>query len=95
MLQDLHLHLTPKRQASIYASGLLAIISLGSLSLLMICLACLWLAIQLVLLLFTTLVASCTVLSSTFAHSPDLVKLLILCALLFCLVKGAQKVWRA
>lgn len=94
MLQDLHSLLSPQRQAHIYASGLTAIMVLGTLTLIMLGLAALWLVMQFALLLLTTLIASCNTLATTFTNSPDLVKLVILCAGLFVAYKGVRKVWR-
>lgn len=87
-------HLTPQRQATIYASGLTTILALGTLALIAICLAALWLVVQFALLVFTTIVASCNTLAGTFASSPDLVKLLILCAAGAIAYKFARRVWR-
>jgi hypothetical protein len=88
-------HLTPQRRATIYGVGLAAIFFSGILTLIAAVLAGLWLVMQLALLLLTTIVASCNTLAATFASSPDLVKLFILCAAAAIAYKLARTFWRA
>ncbi len=87
--------LSPQRQAHIYASGLLAIIFLGSIGLIVACFVVLWLAFQFVALLLASVVECSIAISHLFSSAAPLLEFLILCTLGLLAVKAVYKVWRA
>ena len=93
-MQDLSALLTPQRQAHIFACGFTAIVALGTLALGAICLAGLWLVIQFVLVLATSVIASCNELASAFAGADPMIKVLFLGALALVAYRVAPRLWR-
>ncbi len=91
MFQDLHL--TPQRQATIYACGLFTIMGLGTLSLIALVFVALWACLQFVTLLLDSLIECLTTASSLFDKSPDIVKLTILVSIGFVLYRAVQQSW--
>jgi hypothetical protein len=75
--------LSPQRQAHIYASGFLAIITLGTLALIALCIAALWALVELASLLLTATVEACSSIGATYAAADPLVKFLILASLAY------------
>lgn len=71
------LNLSPQAEAHVYATGRTAVIIMGTLGVIAVCLVALWLVLQLALVLLTTLVASCNELAGAFASADPLVKLLL------------------
>lgn len=94
MLQDLHSYLTPQRQAHIYATGLMTIVALGTISLIALCLAALWLLIELATLIVQSVVECLTTIGTTYASADPLVKFLILVGIGFVVYRLVRKVWR-
>lgn len=92
ILQDLHL--TPQRQAHIYATGLLTIITLGTFAVIAACLAALWLLVELATLLLTAMVEACNTIGQTYASADPLVKFLILVALGFVVYRAGRRLLR-
>lgn len=72
------LPLSPARQAHIYASGMLTIITLGTLALIAACFAALWLLVEMATLIFTAIVESCALIGQLYTSADPLVKFLIL-----------------
>lgn len=75
--------LRPQHQAHIYATGLLAIITLGTLALIGLCIAALWFLVELVQFLLIAIVESCATIGQTFSTADPLVKFLILASLAY------------
>jgi hypothetical protein len=88
ILQDVHL--TPQRQASIYAQGLLILLALGTLTAIGLCIAALWLLVEVIQLLLTAIVEACTTIGATFQAADPLVKFLLLVAIGFVLYRAGQ-----
>jgi len=77
------LPLTPQRQAHIYATGFLTIITLGTFAVVAACLAALWAVVELATLLLTSIVECCSTIGATYTAADPLVKLLILASLAY------------
>lgn len=75
MLQDL---LTAQKQASIFATGLLLLLSLGTLASIALIIVALWAVVELLTLAIQSIVECLTTASNLFTSSPDLVKVLLL-----------------
>lgn len=92
---NLHdVHLTPQRQAHIYATGLLTILTLGTLAAIAACLAAIWLVVELATLLLTATVECCATIGATYAGADPLVKFLILVALGFVACHTGRRLLR-
>lgn len=89
MLQDFRV--SPQHQAHIYATGFTALIALGTLSLVAMCLAALWLVFQLAVLILASVVECSSLISALYQDSPPVLKVLILASIGFALYKT---VWR-
>ncbi|HEU5376454.1 MAG TPA: hypothetical protein VFV38_13505 [Ktedonobacteraceae bacterium] len=87
--------LSPQHQAHIYASGLATIFVLGTLSLVVVCLAALWCVFQLAVLILASIVECSLLISALYQDSPPVLKLLILASIGFMLYKTVQKGRRA
>ena len=73
--------LSPRRQAHIYASGFLVLLTLGTLAAIGLCLAALWLLVELTMLLLISIIECCSAIGTTYAAADPLVKFLILVAI--------------
>lgn len=94
MLQDLHSYLTPQKQASVYATGLMTILALGTLSLIALILAALWLFVQLAALILQCVVECLTTIGYLYASADPLIKFLILVSVGFVVYRLVRKAWR-
>jgi len=79
ILQDLHL--TPQRQAHIYATGLLTILTLGTFAVIAACFAALWGVVELATLALTAIVEACNIIGQTYASADPMIRFLLLVAL--------------
>lgn len=86
--------LTAQRQAHIYATGLLAIITLGTLALIGLCFVALWFLVELAQLLLTAIAESCAIIGQTFTTADPLVKFLILVSLAYLTYRAGKHVLR-
>lgn len=88
MFQDLHI--TPKQQANIFATGFLVIITLGTLASIGLCIAALWLLVELGQLLLTAIIECCQSIGATYQAADPLVRFLILVSIgfvVYCIVR--------
>lgn len=91
----LRTHINPQRQAHIYASGLLALLSLGTFALIAVCIAAFWLLIQFALLALQSIVECSHAIGTTFQSADPLVKFLMLLACGFVVYRVARRFnWR-
>lgn len=92
MLSDFHL--TPQRQAHVYAAGLLTIITLGTFAVIAACFVALWLLVELATLLLTATVEACNTIGQTYASADPLVKFLLLVAIGFVVYHAGRRLLR-
>lgn len=88
------IYLTPQRQAHIYASGLLTILTLGTLATIAACLAAIWGVVELAALLLTATVEACATIGTTFAAADPLVKCLVLAGLAYIAYRAGRRMMR-
>ena len=85
--------LTPERQSGIYASGLLTIFTLGSLTLIGLGLAVIWLFVQGVSLVFKSCLEALSSLEAAFLSADPFIRVIVLVSfglLIVWLVKRLQ-----
>jgi hypothetical protein len=86
--------LTPERQAHIYATGLLWLISIGTLATIALSVAAIWLLVELAQLLLAGIVEGSRAIDATFAAADPFVRLLILASLGYLAYRVARKLLR-
>lgn len=84
------LHLSPQRQARIYATGLLTLLTLGSLALIAFCFLALWLVAQIANLALQSLIE----LASTWSAIDPILKLFLLICASYLLYRAVKR-WRS
>ncbi|MGH2506953.1 MAG: hypothetical protein ACRDHZ_06005 [Ktedonobacteraceae bacterium] len=87
-------HLTPQRQAHIYSTGLLTIITLGTLALIATCFVAMWALVELATLVFIAIFEACTLIGQLYSAADPLVKVLIWVILGTVLYRLARLGWR-
>lgn len=92
-----YLQMNPKIEANIFALGLTTIFILGSVTLVVAMVAGIWLAFQAILLVLTSVIECASTIGALYSGADPLVKLLLLCALVYVASKVARRVkaWRA
>ena len=88
------LNSTPQRQAHIYATGFLVILTLGTLAAIAACLIAIWAVVQFATLLLTSIIESCTMVGQMYASADPLVKFLILVAIGFLIYQAGRRFLR-
>lgn len=84
-----------RQQAYVYRSGLVALLSLGTLSLLALCLAACWLLFRFVLLAFQSMLECGQAIDNTFQAADPLVRFLMILAVGFVLYRIVRRFnWR-
>lgn len=91
ILQDIW---SPQRQAHVFAVGALVIITLGTLATIALCIAALWLLVELATLLLTVTVEACATIGQTFTAADPLVKFLILASIAYIVYRGFKRMVR-
>ena len=96
---NLHdLPISPQRQASLFAAGMLTILTLGTLASFAVVLTALWLLVQFVALLFQSMIEVLSSVGTTYQAADPLIRFLILVATgysLYRLVRRyAPATWR-
>lgn len=83
-----------KMQAHIFASGLLILLTLGTLAAVALCLAALWLLVQAAALLLTSTVEACSAIAATYTAADPLVKFFILASLATLAYRAGRRMLR-
>ena len=86
---------SPQRQAHLFSMGVLTVIAIGTIGLIVACIAAIWLAFQVIMLLFTSIIECCQIIGSEYAGSDSFVKLLILAGLTFLFYRILRHVRRS
>lgn len=89
-----NIHLTASSQAHVFASGLLILLTLGTLAAIALCLAALWFLAELAALLLTTTIECCSTIAATYTAADPLVKFLILASLAIIAWRAGRQVLR-
>lgn len=76
MFQDLHL--TPQRQASIYATAVLVLLFLGTLASILLVIAAAWFVLELFALILFSAIECCELIGQTFQMADPMIRFLIL-----------------
>ena len=90
----IHNFLTAQRQAHLYASGFLAIITLGTLALIALCIAALWALVEVAALLLTATIETCAAIGSTYVAADPLVRFLILAGISYITWRAGRRMLR-
>lgn len=93
-MRTYHKVLTPQKQASIYATGLLTILTLGTLATILLCIAALWLVAQVVTLLLASAIECLSTVAQLYTASDPRIKFVLLVAIGYAVYRVARRAWR-
>lgn len=92
MLDDLHL--TSQKRASLFATGFLVVLTLGTFAVIGLCIAAFWLLVEVCSLLLQVTIETLSTIGQTYGEADPMIRFLLLVAIGYVLYRLGRHIFR-